>query len=107
MQHPAASPVVMGQTTEWAFSLADDAVISEVEQLPTEPTPAGATVSRNDIAWRDTRPLLDEREHAPQVIDMVRLALAYGTARRLLAWHPTQPHLVRIARHPIARWDAA
>lgn len=92
----AASPVVMGQTTEWAYSIADGAVVSDLEQLPAEPQFDGAPVTHGALAWRDVRPLLDEREHAPQIIDMVRVALAYGTARQLVTWHPTNPHLLRI-----------
>ena len=93
---PTASPVVMGQASELAFSLADAFVLTDLENLPMEPQADGTPVTRSDVAWRDTRPLLDEREHAPQVIDMMRVALYYADLRRLIARHPTQPHLVRI-----------
>jgi hypothetical protein len=50
----------------------------------------------SDSCWYDTRPMLDEREHAPQSIDMAREALAYAEARELIERHPEQPHLVRL-----------
>lgn len=45
--------------------------------------------------WRDTRPMLDHREHAPEVIDMASQALDYATSSGLLARHPMQTYLVR------------
>lgn len=45
--------------------------------------------------WRDTRPMVDPREHAPEVIDMASQALDYATGSGLLARHPAQTYLVR------------
>ncbi len=50
--------------------------------------------------WRDTRPVLDEREVSPATIDQARTALAHGIERGLFIRHAQQQHLVRIARRP-------
>jgi hypothetical protein len=46
--------------------------------------------------WHDTRPMLDEREHAPQSVDLARQVLDYGLLCGLLHRHTQQPHLVRL-----------
>ena len=47
--------------------------------------------------WYDTRPMLDPREHAPEVIDMAREALDYALQSQLAFRHMHQPHLVCVA----------
>lgn len=47
--------------------------------------------------WWDVRPMLDLREHAPEVVDMAREALAVGMAHGLLVAHPAHPHCLRLA----------
>lgn len=106
-RHATDNAVLLADLVRLGVAIADRAVVADIEALPPEPTASGAIINDTTIAWRDTRAMLSPHEHAPQVIDMVRLALAYGTARRLLAWHPTQPHLVRIARGQAARWGDA
>ena len=44
----------------------------------------------------DTRPMLDPREHAPEVIDMVVQALSYGEWAGVLVRHPAARYLVRV-----------
>ena len=90
----------LGEMVRAALCVADRAVVEDLEDLPTEPTAAGGPVHDAELAWRDTRPLLDPREHAPQVIDMTRQALYYADLRRLISRHPTKPHLVRIVKFP-------
>jgi hypothetical protein len=46
--------------------------------------------------WWDTRPMLDPREHAPQVVDMATEALQYALDTGLAIRHPRAPHLVRL-----------
>lgn len=46
--------------------------------------------------WFDTRPMLDPREHAPEVIDMAAEAISYGEAAGLVRRHSAQRHLVCI-----------
>lgn len=46
--------------------------------------------------WYDVRPMLDPREHSPQVIDMAVEAISYGEAMGLLHRHASQRYLVRI-----------
>lgn len=46
--------------------------------------------------WFDTRPMLDPREHSPQVTDMAAEALSYGEAAGLLCRHSVHRHLVRV-----------
>ena len=46
--------------------------------------------------WYDTRPMVDQREHCPEVIDMHELHLQWALDNGLAHRHLTQPHLVRI-----------
>lgn len=77
-----------------ATRIADRCVVSDVECMGVRDysLPAGP--------WYDVRPLLDEREHSPMVIDMARDALAWGLHRGLLQRHDCQQHLVRVMRMP-------
>lgn len=93
---PTDSATRMGEATRLAYSIADATVISDLEDLPVELTAWGTAPTAPEVAWRDTRPWLDEREHAPQVVDMARQALYYADLRRLIARHPEHPYLVRI-----------
>lgn len=84
----------LGAMVRLAIACADRAVIADIEQLPAEPP------GPLSIVWRDTRPLLDEREQPPQCIDMARQMLDYADLRRLIVRHPVHHHLVRITRLP-------
>lgn len=74
-----------------AFTLANEAVISDIES-------EGVKVMQYGMTWYDIRPMLDSREHAEQVIDMAGLALGYALSSGLVIRHPEQEHLVRVAR---------
>ena len=52
--------------------------------------------SQDGAVWRDTRPMLDPREHCPQLLDINRAIINYGLAVGMLAAHPHTPHLVRV-----------
>ena len=84
----------LGDMLRLAVACADRAAIADIEQLPVEPS-GGLTVQ-----WRDTRPLLCDRERPPECIDMARQALDYADLRRLIVRHPVHHHLVRITRLP-------
>lgn len=71
--------------------IADEAVIETIETYccPSE--------CRDDVhqqrLW-DTRPMLDPREHCPEILDMLQLHLDYaeirGLVRRSKHWHLVQ-----------------
>jgi hypothetical protein len=46
--------------------------------------------------WYDTRPMLDEREHPPQVLELMSKALAFALASGAARRHSSLPHLVRV-----------
>jgi hypothetical protein len=76
-----------------AMRIASDAVVADVEtSCPAQRSACGR------YTWYDVRPMLDEREHSPPVVDMAREALHYGVATGVLVRHDEQPHLVRVAR---------
>lgn len=77
-----------------AMRIADRSVVSDVECMGVRDysMPAGP--------WYDVRPLLDEREHSPMVIDMARDAMAWGVHRGLLQHHAQMPYMVRVMRMP-------
>ena len=88
-----ANAVLLGEMTRLAYLTADRAVMADLESLPAQPLAPGLPA-----VWIDTRPLLDEREHAPQCIDMWADALAYARLRRIISQHPHDHHRVRIIR---------
>lgn len=76
-----------------ARRLAEWYVVSDIElSCPLAQTSEDATF------WYDTRPMLDEREHSPEFIDMSTEALTYALEAKLFVQHATQPHLVRYVR---------
>lgn len=72
-----------------AFRLASRAVVSDIESECVQ-------VQIGNHRWWDTRPMLDPREHSPQVIDMATEALAFALEACIAERHRTEPHLVRI-----------
>lgn len=80
-------------TTLWTLerTVAARAVISDIEDC-------ACAVRVDNAQWWDLRPMLDDREHPPQSIDMASQALIYAFARGLITRHPQQQHLVRINR---------
>lgn len=87
----AAGAHGIGRATELAYKNADRFVLGELDDQPT------ITIDHLS-GWIDTRPLLDEREHSPEVIDIWTEVLAYADWRGLVQHHPSQRHMVRLVR---------
>ena len=85
----AASAQALGESTRMAYAHADRYVLTELEGQPR------ITVD-GQRGWIDTRPLLDEREHSPEIIDIWTEVLAYAVWRGLLQRHHAQPHMARL-----------
>lgn len=68
--------------------IAMDAVRCDIERHAL-PTVCGGQ------KWWDTSAMLNVREHAPEIIDMMVLALRYADEIGLIQRHTFWPHLVR------------
>lgn len=92
MNTPAiTSATQAGMTVMLAFAIADRQALKHLQAVPTELAPMHH--------WRDTRPLLDEREVASgQGRDLWQQLLDYAEFRRLIVRHRHQHYLVRINR---------
>ena len=66
-----------------AMRIADAAVVADIESYGV---PIGGRVY-------DVSPMLDPREHAPQVVDMAREAIDYALERGLVQRLPQDGHL--------------
>lgn len=71
-----------------AFLIANRAVVSDIE----------SECVALEGGWWDVRPMLDPREHSPEVVDMVREAIDYALASQLAVRHPQHAHLLRLRR---------
>ncbi len=89
-----ANALMLGEIVRLGIANADRLVLADIEDLPAVQLPGDPDQNR----WHDTRPCLDPREHAPQVLDMWTQALQYAGLRRLIVRHQQHPHLVRVAR---------
>ena len=83
--------------TAMGHHIAESLLTADLDQLPLWQHGAGAGFYR----WLDTSGCLSEHEHAPEVRDMWRQALAYAEARGLISRHWTASHAVRINRTPV------
>ena len=83
------TPITAADLAHSALAIADRAVISDIE---TEGVRIGPSADRT----YDIRPMLDEREHGPESVDMASEALAYAAGRRLIAFDRGEPWLARI-----------
>lgn len=74
-------------------TIAARAVVSDIEIHAVCITIDGAR-------WWDVRPMLDEREHSAEVVDMAQQAIEYALARDIITRHTSADlqHLVRINR---------
>lgn len=82
------------QAAELAHQIADRAVICDIECH---------AVRTRDYAERVCwyiAPMLDAREHAPEVIDMMLQAIDYALQRGLISRHPAFKDVVYINRSP-------
>lgn len=90
---PVPLPAHLYPRVQAAIRIANDAVVADVQtNCPAQRSACGR------YTWYDVRPMLDEREHSPPVLDMAREALDYGLGTGVLVRHDEQPHLVRVAR---------
>lgn len=87
----AAGADLIGRTMTLAVNNADRYALLELEAQPT-------VTLDGQPGWIDTRPMLDEREVPPQVIDIHQQVLAYATSRGLITHSAAQPHMVRLVR---------
>lgn len=71
-----------------AFVLSNHYVVSTIT----------AECAHTQGGWYDTRPMLDEREHAPASVDTFREILQYGIDAGLLERHAADRAMVRV-RH--------
>jgi hypothetical protein len=66
-------------------------------QRVAETIESGVPVTMTDgSTWYDVRHLLDPRENAPAVVDMVAETLAYAQASAVAFSHPDVPYLFRM-----------
>jgi hypothetical protein len=83
------------QHLQRAVRIANDAVVADIESnCPALHSPCGR------ITWYDTRPMLDPREHSPELVDMAQEAIQYGVDSGLLVRHAEHPHWLRVAQAP-------
>jgi hypothetical protein len=75
-----------------AIRIADAAVAADIETGCPRHVEAGRT-------WYDTRPMLDPREHSPEMLDMATDAIQYGVETGLLVRHAEHSYLVRVEHH--------
>lgn len=87
----ARQPLSPQDLADGTSNIADAAVVGDIESEAI-----GIDLEDDERTWYDIRPMLDEREHAPPVIDQAVMALRYALSRGLISYHPTQAHLVRM-----------
>jgi hypothetical protein len=80
----------LAETMASAFAIAARAVVADIES-------EGIRIGPPSDRCYDVRPMLDEREHSPELIDQAREAIAFALAMRLVEQDdPSQPNLLRI-----------
>ena len=80
----ASSPPLM----RTAFEIANESVVCTIESN-------GNRVEMGDgLRWYDTRPMLDEREHSPEIIAWHQRDLAYAEAAEIITRTGDAPWLV-------------
>jgi len=84
-------PLSQADVSQLERQIAEQAAVADIE---------GECARTGDADWLDTRAMLDEREHSPEVIDMARITLRYAAWRMLIEHSAHRPHLVRIVRRP-------
>jgi len=92
-----AAAVSQAAADRRAYQIADQAAVADIESNCLSVRDASGQL------WHDTRPMLDEREHCAEAIDMNRAALEHAAARGLIERRLSAPHIVRIKlpSHPI------
>ncbi len=92
MPYYTARPLSHVESCALAFRLANRAAIEDLEDA------AARIVAADGVVWWDVRPMLDEREASPEVLDMRRQALAYLEDSGLIHVDRATPHMVRVLR---------
>lgn len=87
------SPHDMAKTARLAYEIADRNVIADIETHA-----AAASRTPQGRKRYDLRPMLDEREHAFQAIDIARQAVAYAFWRGLVVSSGHHPLIVVITQ---------
>ena len=82
---PMARAEAHAEIMRRTMRIARAAVVADIQSECTRETISGEH-------WWDTRPMLDPREHAPDVVDMARDALDYALDTAIVRRHPHQPH---------------
>lgn len=83
--------VHMAELVRRGLLIADAAAVADIED-------GSFVMVVNNVQWLDVRPMLDEREHSPTVIDMAIEVLTYAEQRGLIERHQVDAHMVRIRR---------
>lgn len=93
-QHMAAEVEAYVGLIGSAFQLANRAVTADIVSgsVPMQQD----WPDRDGVRTYDTRPMIDPREHSPEVIDMSAEALRFADATGLIERHPERPYLVRL-----------
>lgn len=89
-------PADVRQIIELAFQLANRWVVEDIcgNAAPVDEIwPAIGTQRCYDV-----RPMLDLREHSPEVVDMSAEALQYALDAQVIERHPEHTHLVRLLK---------
>lgn len=84
---PDTTPDDALRVVQWAFVLANAAVISDIET-------GAQKIERDGRIWWDTRPMTDPREHSPICVDMAQQAIDYALHSGLAHAHPVQTYLL-------------
>ena len=90
MSRPGSLSGDVIQLLRRATLIADAAAFSDIEAN------ADAVSTGEGPQWYDVRPMLDEREHSLEAIDLATEAIHYAVQRGLATRHPTIPHLLRL-----------
>jgi hypothetical protein len=88
------------QSHDRVMRLLDQFIISDIEANAVHVEGLGLPGER----WYDVRPMLDLREHCPELVDMAQLGLEQGLRRGVLVSAPSAPHYVRCVQ---THWEPA
>lgn len=91
MMTDACSTAAALATSARLLKLLDAYIVCDVESYGVRARHHGQPGER----WYDVRPMLDEREHAPEFIDMAQLAIEQGVASGVLRRDPALPYMVQ------------
>jgi len=83
----SANPADEPHLIHLACEIANRAVVADIESECHR-------VQLDGRAWWDTRPMTDQREHSPEVIDMATQAIQFAVGAGLAGLHPQRPYLL-------------